>query len=117
MTSPQEEVTRGPRAQLGPHVEGLYRCVYANDDGTPHFGKYEGDWQACRPHGNGCFTSPNFSLVGERKKGMRHGHGEATYASGAKYVGKVHDGKRSGPGELTWVFKSARVGLSQLLGD
>ena len=54
--------------------------------------KYVGQWQNSQFHGQGTFTAPSGTYVGEFKNGEFHGQGIMTLPDGRKIVGQWKNG-------------------------
>ncbi|OQR87923.1 phosphatidylinositol-4-phosphate 5-kinase [Achlya hypogyna] len=76
---------------------GLGTFTWANGD------VYEGEMAANRMHGRGCAKYRDGAYVGAFARGVYHGFGRRTYASGAVYDGAFEHGARHGVGIYTWV--------------
>ena len=65
------------------------------------WGKYVGDWNNGKRHGNGTFTtSDGSSYTGQFKDGLEHGSGTYSGTSGTRYEGEWGQGKYHGEGVL-----------------
>ena len=65
------------------------------------WGKYVGDWNDGKRHGNGTFTtSDGSSYTGQFKDGLEHGSGTYSGTSGTRYEGEWRQGKYHGEGVL-----------------
>lgn len=73
-------------------------------------GRYVGDWEDHKWHGQGKLTWHSGSTYeGEWRAGKRHGHGKMIWNSGAVYVGGYKDNKRYGNGTYTYTNGKGNV--------
>ena len=63
---------------------------------------YEGQFLDGKKHGQGKYTTPNFSYVGMFNENQFDSRGYISYKNGDKYEGNFEKGKKSGNGTYTW---------------
>jgi hypothetical protein len=76
--------------------------------------KYEGEFRADKPNGQGTSTKPDGAkYIGVWKDGQYHGRGELILANREKYVGDFQYGAFNGKGIYTWPYGHKYVGAFQ----
>jgi hypothetical protein len=87
-----------------------HNCFFEHiwDDG----GKYAGEWQNDKFHGQGTMTWPDGTkYVGEWENDETHGQGTMTWPDGTKYVGEWENGETHGQGITTWQNGTTEEGV------
>ncbi|MDB4046453.1 trypsin-like peptidase domain-containing protein, partial [Amylibacter sp.] len=78
------------------------------DDG----GKYIGEWQNDKTHGQGTYTwASGNKYVGEWQNNKKNGQGTFIWVDGDKYVGDIKNGKWNGQGTYTFSNGKKHVGI------